>query len=32
MLKVSDDAKKKLLEYLEESKSPLAVRVTLSHG
>ena len=32
MVNVSDDAKKKLLEYLKENKSSLAVRVTLSHG
>lgn len=32
MVSVSDGAREKLLEYLKESKSELAVRVTLSHG
>lgn len=32
MVRVSDDAKDKLLEYLRENKSNLAVRVILSHG
>jgi len=32
MVKVTDSAKAKLLEYLRENKSSLAVRVTLSHG
>lgn len=32
MVNVSDGAKEKLLEYLRENKSDLAVRVTLSHG
>jgi len=32
MVKVTDSAKEKLLDYLRENKSTLAVRVTLSHG
>ena len=32
MVNVSDGAKEKLLEYLKNSKSDLAVRVVLSHG
>lgn len=32
MVSVSDGAKEKLLEYLRDNKSDLAVRVTLSHG
>jgi len=32
MVNVSDGAKEKLLEYLKNNKSDLAVRVTLSHG
>jgi hypothetical protein len=32
MVNVSDGAKVKLLEYLKENKSDLAVRVILSHG
>ena len=32
MLSVSEGAKEKLLEYLRDNKSDLAVRVTLSHG
>jgi len=32
MVSVTDGAKEKLLEYLKENKSDLAVRVTLSHG
>ena len=32
MVKVTDAAKEKLLEYLKENKSPHAVRVIMSHG
>jgi Fe-S cluster assembly iron-binding protein IscA len=32
MVNVSDGAKEKLLEYLKNNKSDLAVRVVLSHG
>jgi hypothetical protein len=32
MVNVSDGAKSKLLEYLKDNKSDLAVRVILSHG
>ena len=32
MVNVSDGAREKLLEYLRDSKSDLAVRVILSHG
>jgi hypothetical protein len=32
MVSVSDGAKAKLLEYLKQNKSDLAVRVILSHG
>jgi hypothetical protein len=32
MVNVTDGAKEKLLEYLKDSKSDLAVRVILSHG
>lgn len=32
MVKVTDEAKGKLLEYLKESKSALAIRVILSNG
>lgn len=32
MVNVTDGAREKLLEYLQQSKSDLAVRVVLSHG
>ena len=32
MVTVSDGAREKLLEYLKQNKSDLAVRVILSHG